>query len=393
MELIENNMRAELSQRWDRMRENMIQAGADGCLLNIDVNLYYTTGRVFNGYFYLPADGEPWFFVKRPNGLTGENVEYIRKPEQIPDILRSKGAKLPKNLMLEGDEITYNDYMRLLTAFGLGKAGNATALMRKIKTVKTLWEIAQFRQSAERHAAAYSHIKGCFRKGMTDVEFQYEIERVMRENGSLGIFRAFGSNMDIFVGSLLAGDNAGAPSPFDFALGGGGMHPSAPIGANGTALKNGMSVMIDMGGTFTPYITDMTRVFSVGELTDLAYRAHEVSREIERETEKISKPGTACCDIYNLAVEIAGQHSLHKYFMGTEQQAKFVGHGIGLQINELPVLTPRSKEVLEEGMVFALEPKFVIPGVGAVGNENSFVVTASGIEKLTRFEEGITKLD
>ncbi len=57
--------------------------------------------------------------------------------------------------------------------------------------------------------------------------------------------------------------------------------------------------------------------------------------------------------------------------MGTRQQAKFVGHGIGLQINEMPVLSPRSKERLEVNMVFALEPKFVIPGTGAVGIENT----------------------
>ena len=75
--------------------------------------------------------------------------------------------------------------------------------------------------------------------------------------------------------------------------------------------------------------------------------------------------------------------------MGTEQQAKFVGHGIGIQINELPVLTPRSKEELLPNMVFALEPKFVIPGVGAVGIENSFLVTETGVEKLTRFNEEI----
>ena len=74
--------------------------------------------------------------------------------------------------------------------------------------------------------------------------------------------------------------------------------------------------------------------------------------------------------------------------MGTQQQAKFIGHGVGLQINELPVLTPRSQEVLESGMVFALEPKFVIPGTGAVGIENTMLVTDSGVENLTVFEEG-----
>ena len=83
---------------------------------------------------------------------------------------------------------------------------------------------------------------------------------------------------------------------------------------------------------------------------------------------------------------------LSAYFMGTKQQAKFVGHGIGLQINELPVLMPRSKELLEPNMVFALEPKYVIPGIGAVGIENSFLVTEKGLEKLTHFNEEIIQL-
>ena len=101
---------------------------------------------------------------------------------------------------------------------------------------------------------------------------------------------------------------------------------------------------------------------------------------------------SACSDLYNIAANIAKKEGLSANFMGTEQQAKFVGHGIGIQINELPVLTPRSKEELLPNMVFALEPKFVIPGVGAVGIENSFLVTETGVEKLTRFNEEIIPL-
>ena len=79
-------------------------------------------------------------------------------------------------------------------------------------------------------------------------------------------------------------------------------------------------------------------------------------------------------------------------FMGTKQQAQFVGHGIGLQINEMPVLMARSKEILTPGMVIAFEPKFVLPGIGAVGNENSFLVTESGVEKLTVCSEELIDL-
>ncbi|MDR2469848.1 MAG: M24 family metallopeptidase, partial [Tannerella sp.] len=162
--------------------------------------------------------------------------------------------------------------------------------------------------------------------------------------------------------------------------------------ANGAVLEEGMAIMVDMVGNYTPWLTDMTRVFAVGRLSELAYRAHQTSRTIQEKVMQAAQPGIACAALYDLARTEVEKNGLTDYFMGTHQQAKFVGHGIGLQINEPPVLTPRSKEVLQPGMVFALEPKFVSPGVGAVGNENSFLVTATGLEKLTVFEEEIIPL-
>lgn len=390
--MIQQELISDFQLKWDRIQQAMKQINADGCLLTVDVNLYYTTGRIYSGYFYLPVEGVPWFFIKRPNGLSGNQVEYIRKPEQMPELFAAHGLKMPDKLLLEADELTYNDYVRLQNVFNPKETANATALIRTLREIKTPWEISQFRISAKQHAKTYTEIPECFRPGMTDLEFQYEIEKRMRKNGSIGLFRAFGANMDIFMGSILAGENAETPSPFDFALGGGGIDASCPLGANGTLLKEGTAIMVDMAGNYTSYMTDMTRVFAVGRLTDLAYRAHETSRFIQSEIENVARPGTACAELYNIAEKIAGNEGLLPYFMGTKQQAKFVGHGIGIQINELPVLTPRSKEVLAPNMVFALEPKFVIPGVGAVGIENSFLVTENGIEKLTLFKEEIIHL-
>ena len=390
--MIQKELIGDFKLKWDRIQQAMQKMNADGCLLTVDVNLYYTTGRIYSGYFYLPAEGAPWFFVKRPNGLSGDQVEYIRKPEQMAELFAAHGLKMPEKLLLEADELTYNDYMRLQAIFNPKETANATALMRNLRQIKTPHEIEMFRISAERHAKTYAEIPECFRPGMTDLEFQYEIERRMRKNGSIGIFRAFGANMDIFMGSILAGDNAESPSPFDFALGGGGMDASCPLGANGTVLKDGTAIMVDMAGNYTAYMTDMTRVFSVGRLTDLAYKAHQTALLIQSEIENIARPGTPCAELYNIAAKITENEGLGAYFMGTLQQAKFVGHGIGIQINELPVLTPRSKELLELNMVFALEPKYVIPGVGAVGIENSFLVTETGLEKITQFKEDIIQL-
>ena len=385
-------MENELELKWRRIQQAMRQEEADGCLLTMNMNLYYVSGQVFNGYFYLPAEGRPYWFVKRLTIPETNQVHVIRKPEQIPDFFRDLNLAMPRKLLLEADELSYNEYIRLQHVFRAEATGNASALIRHIRMIKTPWEIEQMRISARKHEAVYREIPACYRPGMRDIELQIEIEKRMRVHGSLGYFRAFGSNMDIFMGSLLAGENAGEPSPFDFALGGAGMHASGPLGANGTLLREGTTVMADMSGNYTAYQTDMTRVFSIGKLPDRAYRVHRVALEIQARMERTAKPGVPCAELYRDALAMAGQEGLEDCFMGTRFQAKFVGHGVGLEINELHVLTTRSKDILQPGMTFAFEPKFVLAGIGAVGIENTFLVTDSGVEKMTLLDENITEL-
>ena len=322
-------LQPELKFRRDKIRSLMVSQGIDAALITCNANLIYTYGCVVSGYLYLPLHSPALLFFKRPNNITGEHSFSIRKPEQIVDLLKEQGLPMPTKLMLEGDELPYTEYCRLAGLF----------------------------------------LQGC-----------------------LGIFRVFGRSMEIFMGSVLTGDNAGYPSPYDFALGGQGLDPALPGGANKTPLKEGQSVMVDLGGNFNGYMNDMSRVFSIGKLPEEAYTAHQVCLDIQEKIASIARPGIACEVLYDTAVEVVKAAGFADKFMGTGQQAKFIGHGIGLEINEAPVLAPRIKQQLEPGMVFALEPKIVIPGVGPVGIENSWVVTNEGIEKLTNCNEEIIEL-
>jgi Xaa-Pro aminopeptidase len=391
--MIDKKLIKDLFFRQQKVQSALSEAGYEGMLLTVDINIFYLTGIVFNGYYYLPADDEPLFFIKRPAGLKGERIFSINKPEQIPDIMKLNGFKVPEKVFIESDELFHNEYIRLQNIFNFSKTENATALLRKIRMIKSAYEISQMRISADKHVVTYSKITECYRPDITDLRLQAEIEHRMRINGSFGLFRTYGRNMDVFMGSLLAGSNAEIPSPYDFALGGGGQSPLCPIGANGTTLKDGMAVMVDMAGNYTEYVSDMTRVFSVGTLPEPAYKAHNIALTIQYAIEDAAKPGTSCAELYNIAGRIVEKEKLTDYFMGTRQQAKFIGHGIGLEINEPPVLSPRSKDVLKENMIIAVEPKFVIPQAGAVGIENSYLVTKTGLEKLTVMNEDIVRLD
>lgn len=383
----------ELKQRRDKIRSLMAQQGIDAALITCNVNLIYTYGRVVSGYLYLPLHAPARLFIKRPNNVTGEYVHPIRKPELLPELLMECGLSIPSKLMLEGDELTFTEYNRLAACFPQTEVVPCgTSLIRKARSIKTDMEIEMFRRSGIAHAKAYEQIPSVYQPGMTDRQLSVEIERLMRLEGGLGIFRTFGQSMEIFMGSLLAGDNATNPSPYDFALGGRGLDPSLPIGVDGSFLQPGQSFMVDMGGNFYGYMGDMSRVFSIGRLPEKAYAAHQTCLEIQEAVAEKAKPGVVCEDLYNIAINMVTKAGFADNFMGTTQKAKFIGHGIGLEINEMPVLAPRMKQELEPGMVFALEPKIVLPGIGPVGIENSWAVTAEGVEKLTLCKEEIVEV-
>lgn len=385
---------SEALARKEKIQAALRRLPADALLLADNANLYYTSSRVFCGYTYVPAEGDMIYFVRRPVGLAGDNVVYIRKPEQIIEEMQKRGLPLPQTLLVEGDSLSYNEYTRLASAFPSSRIlPGGTALIRQVRAVKTPFEIGMIRQSAASHDMLYRHIPKLYTPGMTDLEFSIEIERAARQHGSLGIFRIFGRSMEIFMGNVLAGENADTPTPYDFAMGGAGLDDSLPIGCNGTTIHPGQTVMVDVNGNFTGYMTDLSRVYSLGEIPEKARHAHAVSLEIEQAVMSMARPGVAASELYDKALAIARDRKVEDYFMGHRQKAGFVGHGVGIEINEQPVIAPRSRDVLEAGMVFALEPKFVIPGVGPVGIENTFLVTDDGVERLTNCEEEIRSLD
>lgn len=382
----------EAGLRLKKVQQAIIQMQADACIITSSVNQYWLCRFIFDGFLFLLPEGDPILFVKRPSDIADTRVKSIRKPEQIPDLLQQAGHPLPKRVLIEADQLSFNAATRLQAALDMPEIKNISTELRKIRAVKSEYELDQIRESARIHSKVYELIPSLYRKGMTDLELQIEIERQMRLHGSMGIFRSFGENMDIFMGSMLAGDNAQIASPYDYALGGEGTTPLLPLGANGTLLASGSTLMVDMAGNYRPWMDDMTRTFAIEHAPDIAYKAHQVSIDIHNAIIKTFRAGALCSELYLMAEEIVNQNGLTPYFMGTIQQAKFIGHGVGLEINEPPVLTSRSKEILEPGIAFALEPKFVLPGIGAVGIENTYIVHESGFEKITIHEESMIVL-
>lgn len=383
---------SEARKRIDALQALMRREGMDAVLVSDNANLLALCGRVYAGYAWIPAEGEPVWFVRRPVELGGDNVVYIHKPENIPAYLSEASLKTGDTIGLEYDITAYSAVMRLMGLFPDSKTVNASGVLRQWRSVKTPVQAELMRQSGVKHAEVYKRVPGLYRMGMTDHELQVEIERLSRLEGCLGVFRISGPSMELFMGNVISGKNADNPTPYDFAMGGAGLDPSLPVGADGAEILENTTVMVDLNGNFTGYMTDMTRVFSLGKIPQLAMDAHQCSIDICHAFMKEARSGTAAKDLYAMAEAMVRERSLERYFMGHRQHAGFVGHGIGIEVNELPVIAPRSRDILQEGNTIALEPKFVIPEVGAVGVENTYLVTGDGAECLTVCPEEIVPL-
>ncbi|MDE5773778.1 MAG: Xaa-Pro peptidase family protein, partial [Muribaculaceae bacterium] len=380
----------ETGLRLQRVVPLMSEAGLDAILLADNANVYYMSGRFYRGYVYVDRDGKCLYFVIRPAIFAdADNVVYIRKPEQILSVLTERGMTPPEVLGLEYDSLSYNEVRRLANAFEGSRSADCSDVMRRARMVKTDFELKRMEEDGAHQAAVYDRIDKIYRNEMTDLEFQIEIERLLRLEGCLGYTRVAGRLMEINMGSVINGDNADMPSPYDFSMGGGGQSDSLPVGANGVTMKPGTTVMVDVNGNFNGYQTDMTRVWSIGEIPELAYKAHECSRRILRELERIALPGVEVCRLYERAMEIVREEGLEQYYMGHRQQVAFIGHGVGIELNEQPAITARCRVPLQRNMTLALEPKFVIPGVGAVGVENTYRVTDEGLKCMTLCDEEI----
>lgn len=367
----------EVKLRVAKIAAGMKSAGIRAVLVNDNVNLFYLTGRVFCGYVVILADESIHYFVRRPVHLIADDVVSVRKPEDLGSIIKSLISS-DATVGIMGDDTLWSMAERFRSMLSPMNVVNASAILRGARAVKTPKELEMMEASGFLQTNVYRIIPKLYQEGMTDIELQIEIERELRLKGCLGIFRTSGNDLELYMGNVLTGENADSPSPYDFAMGGRGLDPSLPVGADGTIIKPSIPVMVDMNGNFNGYMTDMTRCYVLGDIPEHVEKALELSRAICREIAKAALPGTPARELYELALNMVKDAGMEEYFMGHRQHAGFVGHGIGITVNEPPVLAPRSKDILQSGNTIAVEPKFVIPGYGAIGIENTYIVNNNG---------------
>jgi Xaa-Pro aminopeptidase len=148
--------------------------------------------------------------------------------------------------------------------------------------------------------------------------------------------------------------------------------------------------MLDYMFAYNGYLSDHTRIYSLGALPAQLTEAHAAMLELQQLIKKEASAGVQSGEIYELALAKTKELGYEDHFMGAGgERVRFVGHGIGLEVDEFPFLAAGQKLELQPGMTIALEPKLVFPGQGVVGIENTHVVTEDGLEQLSSYPENI----
>jgi len=285
---------------------------------------------------------------------------------------------------MELDVVPVSVFERLRKIIGHELFVDATPLIRALREKKSPFELEQVRRSGQIMRHVFAKAKDVIKEGVREIDFDAELVAEGRKWGHQGFLRMRGFNREMTTITVTAGYTGALPSPSDVAVGGMGLTPAVPLGSSLKRVEKGTPVCVDYGGGYNGYVTDETYVFVVGALRTHFRKPYEVSREIIEDAATFGREGVDASQLFSRAARKAKKEGLEANFMGFgEGQVSFIGHGLGLEINELPVITPRHHTMLKEGMVFAFEPKFALPGKGAIGMEVDFIVRKDRLERVT----------
>jgi Xaa-Pro aminopeptidase len=387
--------KSELDRRIENLKRRLKDSGTDAALMLQNTDLFYFAGTVQQAFLYVPADGEAILMVRKSveralEESAIERIVSVNSSGEIPDVLLRHGCKAPRILGMELDVLPANLYLGFKRLFEKSEIVDISHTIRLIRSVKSAYETDIIRQAAQFSDRLAGCVKELLCEGATEVELAGKLEAEARKMGHQGTVRMRLWGSELFYGHLMSGAAAATPSYLASPTGGLGVGPAIAQGPSLLPIKRHEPVLVDYCFVYKGYISDLSRIFSLGELPDELTRAHEAMLDVQALIKKEAKAGVKAGDIYDISLERASQLGYADYFMGAgEPRIRFVGHGVGLELDEYPFLAKGQKLLLQSGMVLAAEPKLIFPGKGVVGIENMHIVTDKGLEQLTQFEENI----
>ncbi len=380
----------ELSRRSKVAADAASEAGLDGLLILQDCDIYYFTSTAQSGALFISGNGEGVFFAIRDfERARAEsrfpNIVPLKSLKLLPDALMESGFNDLKTVGLEFDVLPVKNYLYLKKLFPKMEFADASPIIRKVRSVKSPEERKLMVKAGQMHTEMFKALPSLFTPGAREIDVSAEIEAFFRKSGHQGVIRMRGFNQKLFYGLALSGRSGAVPSTLDGPVSGPGLTPSFPQGASAKVIGANEAILVDMVSAFEGYIADGARMLYIESLPEKAVEAYDRSLEIEKRVVSLARSGAITGEIYEEANRVADESGFGENFMGLPgKNVPFVAHGIGLELDELPVIARGGKDALEVGNVIALEPKFVFEDIGAVGIENSYFIGPDGPEPLTK---------
>jgi len=384
----------EISRRISALQDRLIETGLGGCLLLQNTDIFYFSGTMQSGALFIPVRGEPVFWIRR--GLDRARAESplndIRLQDTLGKTCREITTRLPtgKSLGLELDVLPTRIFQRYGNELPHLQLSDISPLIRSLRALKSDYELECIKKACRIASEIFAVAKTLIKPGITELELQAALEYQARIRGHLGIARMRGWNNELFFGHVISGAAAAVRGYMDAPTNGVGLSPAFPQGATIQTLQPGIPVSIDFMVNYQGYLNDATRMFCLGEPDKKLARAHHDLLDLNRRLLAVIKPGVKAESIFETAMDLADKMGYGDNFLGSgRDRVSFVGHGVGLEVDEFPFLARGSKQILEPGMIFALEPKFIFPGRGVATIENTYLLKESDIERLTGDDENI----
>ncbi|MBU1344091.1 MAG: Xaa-Pro peptidase family protein [Proteobacteria bacterium] len=389
---------SEQHSRIAALQEKLVKHRIDGVLILQKADMFYYSGTAQQGWLYIPESGEPLLMVfkafERARQESGfKQVVSLVSPKKIPQTIAEFGYSIPKIMGLELDVLTANQYLAFQQIFSGSELMDISFQIRLLRAVKSAHEIELMRQASHMADKVAAKVADLICEGITEIGFAGQLEAYARSLGHQGLIRMRMWDNDLFYGHIMSGPGAAVPSCFASPTGGRGVNPSIAQGPGFNTIKKNEPVLVDYVFALNGYLSDHTRIFCLGNLSDDLLRAHDAMLEIQEMVKQAARPGSVTGGLYDKMISMADKKGYKDNFMGAgARKIRFTGHGLGIELDEFPFIAKDQTLMLETGMMIALEPKAVFPGKGVVGIENTFLVTDNGLESLTTFSDKINRL-
>jgi Xaa-Pro dipeptidase len=380
--------RSEIESRIKNLQSQM--GDMDGALLFHAVDICYFTGTAQDGLVYIPRDGEPVVMMKRSlERAREESPLEVRPLKNMRNLKSDLGISAKANVGLEMDVLPCSFYFKVNKALEDARFVDVAEKIKHIRSVKSEFELGLLREAARILEAGFSSVPDFLEEGMKEVDLICRIESVMRSMGHQGSLRFRRFNSIVPLGHVMSGAEAAFPSFLASPSGGRGTSLIFPQGAGFAKIKRNEPIFVDSVGIYNGYIADATRIFSLGKLEAELQDAYQAACQIEESVAAELSAGRTGRELFELSEATGAKLGYQDFLGGTNgNKCGFVGHGVGLELDEYPVIGPLDHAV-QSNMTIAIEPKIIYPDKGVVGIEDTFLTTANGAKSLTNMPREI----